>query len=185
MACLLQGEHGQSQTHIPEMQDMQIATCSHGWLVLVHNNRDDCFLLNPISMQKIQLPPRKPIPFNCCFLTLPPDDPNCIIVFFGIIGNHLYYFMFCKPGDIAWTKHDLELPIAEDVGVADTLECVDPFNGENLVVDGDDSSLRGGPWYGVYLVETCGELFRVDQYITHEKAVRISGWIWRRKHGSG
>ncbi|KAJ6682992.1 hypothetical protein OIU74_021111 [Salix koriyanagi] len=127
MACLLQGEHGQSQTHIPEMQDMQIATCSHGCLVLVHNNRDDCFLLNPISMQKIQLPPRKPIPFNCCFLTLPPDDPNCIIVLFGIIGNHLHYFMFCKPGDIAWTKHDLELPIAEDVVVADTLECVGPL----------------------------------------------------------
>ena len=39
------GEHGQSQTlysmiegsyqvkNIPEMQDMQIATCSHGWLI--------------------------------------------------------------------------------------------------------------------------------------------------------
>ncbi|KAF9681598.1 hypothetical protein SADUNF_Sadunf05G0018500 [Salix dunnii] len=64
-----QGEHGQSQTHIREMQDMQIATCSHAW-------------------------------------------------------------------DITWTKHDLEPPIAEEVGVADTLECV---------VDGEDSSLRGGP----------------------------------------
>lgn len=60
---------------------------------------------------------------------MPPDDPNCIIVFFGIIRNHILYFMF-TPGDIEWTKHDLLLPIAEDVGVADTLECVGAYDGE-------------------------------------------------------
>lgn len=55
---------------------------------------------------------------------MPPDDPNCIIVFFGIIRNHILYFMFFTPGDIEWTKHDLLLPIAEDVGVADTLNAL-------------------------------------------------------------
>jgi hypothetical protein len=38
--------------------------------------------------------------------------------------------MFFTPGDIEWTKHDLLLPIAEDVGVADTLECVGAYDGE-------------------------------------------------------
>jgi hypothetical protein len=61
---------------------------------------------------------------------MPPDDPNCIIVFFGIIRNHILYFMFFTPGDIEWTKHDLLLLIAEDVGVADTLECVGAYDGE-------------------------------------------------------
>ncbi|KAJ6928772.1 hypothetical protein NC652_012811 [Populus alba x Populus x berolinensis] len=141
------GEHGQSQTlysmiegsyqvkNIPEMQDMQIATC-------------------------------RTAAFNCCFLALPPDDPNCIIVFFGIIRNHIHYFMFCKPGDIEWTKHDLLLPIAEDLRLA-----TGALRFRILKLTERDSSLGGGPWCEVYMVETCGELFRVDQYITHEKAI--------------
>ncbi|KAJ6996005.1 hypothetical protein NC653_012790 [Populus alba x Populus x berolinensis] len=84
-----------------------------------------------------------------------------------------------QPGDIEWTKHDLLLPIAEDLRLA-----TGALRFRILKLTERDSSLGGGHWCEVYMVETCGELFRVDQYITHEKAV-FSSRIWRRKHGSG
>jgi hypothetical protein len=37
---------------IPEMCNKFIYACSHGWLVLVDLNFEDCFLWNPISLEK-------------------------------------------------------------------------------------------------------------------------------------
>ncbi|KAJ6996019.1 hypothetical protein NC653_012795 [Populus alba x Populus x berolinensis] len=154
-------EKQQPELHMPP------ALGPHPWLVYFHGEHGQSQTLYSMIEVVIRFNYRhENLAFNCCFLALPPDDPNCIIVFFGIIRNHIHYFMFCKPGDIEWTKHDLLLPIAEDLRLA-----TGALRFRILKLTERDSSLGGGHWCEVYMVETCGELFRVDQYITHEKAV--------------
>ncbi|KAF5932552.1 hypothetical protein HYC85_028723 [Camellia sinensis] len=49
--------------------------------ILLDLESDDCFLLNPVSMEKIMLPPLQYFPFFCCILSLPPTNPNCALIF--------------------------------------------------------------------------------------------------------
>lgn len=68
--------------NIPEMLNTEICTCSHGWLVLFEFESNECFLLNPVSMEKIMLPKLPPaFSFSTCILSAPPTDPECIVIF--------------------------------------------------------------------------------------------------------
>lgn len=113
------GKHGQQQfffdvtkdryytASIPEMFDKSIYPCSRGWLVLVdHLNSKDCYLWNPISLEKIQLP-LVPESFHCdlCVLSSPPSDPTCHILFFELRKG---YFLHCQPGDLELVGQELE-----------------------------------------------------------------------------
>ena len=57
---------------IHKMCNKVICICSHGWLGLLDFETDDCFMLNPFSMEKIVFPwwP-SPFSFNSCILTSP------------------------------------------------------------------------------------------------------------------
>ncbi|KAJ4836225.1 hypothetical protein Tsubulata_050866 [Turnera subulata] len=67
---------------IPEMQQKEILTSLYGWLLLLDVRTRDLTLLNPSSMQKIQLPPfKKYFHKNWCFLlSRPPGDPNSVVM---------------------------------------------------------------------------------------------------------
>lgn len=96
--------------NIPELQDKLLGTCSYGWFVIVDTCSDIhwfymfryCFLLNPISTKMIQLLSSWAPHFSYknCVLSLPPDSPECVVMFFdyesGIHRNHV----FCKSGGL-------------------------------------------------------------------------------------
>ncbi|THG12499.1 hypothetical protein TEA_023004 [Camellia sinensis var. sinensis] len=182
------GEHGKYSTQtffntsqdtyvmgtIPELCDKMIVTCSHGWLVLLDLESDDCFLLNPVSMKKIMLPPLQYFPFFCCILSSPPTDPNCALIF---VCRQKPSAMFCHLGDGEWTKQHLRS--AEyfrsatvcggkiyGITLDGTLLTVDDV-GSNLVVTELGSEKAPNPSIpetsklDENLVDSCGELFIV------------------------
>ncbi|KAJ6383979.1 hypothetical protein OIU78_027309 [Salix suchowensis] len=100
---------------IPELQGKLVATCSYGWLVVGgYIILDDCFLLNPISTKKIQLPSLTPdFSYDNCVLSLTPDNPDCVVMFFNFdIGT--LDVTFCKHGDAEWTRQDFKLHDEDD-----------------------------------------------------------------------
>lgn len=182
------GEHGKYSTQtffntsqdtyvvgrIPELCDKIIFTCSYGWLVLLDFESDDCFLLNPVSMQKIVLPPLQSYPFLCCILSSPPTDPNCVLIF---VCRKKPSAMFCRLGDGEWTEQHLRsteyfryATVCEGKIYGLTLDrsllMVDVV-GSNLVVTqlGAENpprpSVRGTSRSDYNLVDSCGELFLV------------------------
>ncbi|GKV08986.1 hypothetical protein SLEP1_g20552 [Rubroshorea leprosula] len=96
---------------IPQMRGKEICTSSFGWLVLGDDQSHDCFLLNPVSMQKIQLPSYS-LDYNFCLLTSPPEQPNCLVLFItcetirrsGVFISVNMSFRFCHPGDHNWVE---------------------------------------------------------------------------------
>ncbi|KAH0632488.1 hypothetical protein KY284_035274 [Solanum tuberosum] len=66
---------------IHELGNTTIRASAQEWLVLEDFDSTDCFLWNPISNDKIQLPP---LPYNhnlLCLLSAPPNDPQCRVLF--------------------------------------------------------------------------------------------------------
>uniref|UniRef100_M1E011 Guanine-nucleotide binding protein n=1 Tax=Solanum tuberosum TaxID=4113 RepID=M1E011_SOLTU len=62
---------------IHELCNAIIRASAQEWLVLEDFDSTDCYLWNPISNDKIQLPP---LPYNDnleCLLSAPPNDPQC------------------------------------------------------------------------------------------------------------
>ncbi|KAF7136142.1 hypothetical protein RHSIM_Rhsim08G0204900 [Rhododendron simsii] len=91
---------------IPEMLNKRICTCAHGWLVLFDYTSDDCFLLNPVSMEKIMLPELPPAPlnsFDTCILSAPPTDPECVVILVTTDSHAL----FLRLGESRWTEQYL------------------------------------------------------------------------------
>ncbi|KAI8544183.1 hypothetical protein RHMOL_Rhmol08G0276000 [Rhododendron molle] len=89
---------------IPEMLNKRICTCAHGWLVLFDYTSDDCFLLNPVSMEKIMLPELPPaLSFDTCILSAPPTDPECVV----ILVTTERHALFLQLGESGWTEQYL------------------------------------------------------------------------------
>ncbi|KAG5584206.1 hypothetical protein H5410_044640 [Solanum commersonii] len=66
---------------IHELGNTTIRASAQEWLVLEDFDSTDCYLWNPISNDKIQLPP---LPYNhklLCLLSAPPNDPQCRVLF--------------------------------------------------------------------------------------------------------
>ncbi|KAG8370539.1 hypothetical protein BUALT_Bualt14G0128100 [Buddleja alternifolia] len=83
--------------NIPELRNKYILTSAFGWLILVDINTEDCYLWNPVSLDKIELPELTcPLTYNKCHLSKPPTEPDCHILF--IAGNGLSRH-FCQIGD--------------------------------------------------------------------------------------
>ena len=186
---------------IPELQGKLVATCSYGWLVITgYLISDDCFLLNPISTKKIQLPSLTPdFSYDNCVLSSPPDNPECVVMFFYFdIGT--LDVTFCKPGDVEWTRQDFKLHDEDDsdcvrsVGVHKGDICIltwyehlyfvkfDKSRSITLVdlkVDDNTCPTRRKlhSRFPTYLVETCGELLRLHCYILHRQMVDI--WVYK------
>ncbi|KAL3513804.1 hypothetical protein ACH5RR_026521 [Cinchona calisaya] len=97
---------------IPEMRRKYLLASSHGWLLLADCFKDDCFLLNPQSKEKIQLPLLKSkyqleertviVDYRKAkfVFSKPPTDPECHILLICDLGRLL---LFCKLGDEKFT----------------------------------------------------------------------------------
>ncbi|KAF7153471.1 hypothetical protein RHSIM_Rhsim01G0045700 [Rhododendron simsii] len=81
------------------------AASFHEWMVMVDRYSSDCFLLNIISLEKMDLPPREDVPYQFWILSAPPTDDNCIV---GFIGEDSHSITFCHPGDGKWVEHTFE-----------------------------------------------------------------------------
>ncbi|KAM3341263.1 hypothetical protein P3S68_028898 [Capsicum galapagoense] len=66
-------------TSIPELRNKKIcACCRDEWLVLRDFDSGDCYLWNPSSEDKIQLPPLPKYKYLKCLLSAPPPNfSNC------------------------------------------------------------------------------------------------------------
>ncbi|KAJ6291318.1 hypothetical protein OIU76_023391 [Salix suchowensis] len=186
---------------IPELQGKLVATCSYGWLVITgYLISDDCFLLNPISTKKIQLPSLTPdFSYDNCVLSSSPDNPECVVMFLDFeIGT--LDVTFCKPGDVEWTKQDFKLHDEDDsdcvrsVGVHKGDICILTWYEHLYFVKFDKSysitlvdlkvddntcptTRKLHSRFPTYLVETCGELLRLHCYIRHRQVVDI--WVYK------
>jgi hypothetical protein len=173
---------------IPEMCNKFIYACSHGWLVLVDLNFEDCFLWNPISLEKIQLP-LLPESFNYhfCVLSSPPCDPTCRIMFFRVCSSS---FLFCQLGDLEFTEQELECgdnsKLLHATVVGKTIYCITTrmrIDGKNhlFIVEFTGSKVQFVElitleplWpdsleitnQQAYLIDGCGELFMVRMMCT-------------------
>ncbi|KAJ6416228.1 hypothetical protein OIU84_004933 [Salix udensis] len=186
---------------IPELQGKLVATCSYGWLVVGgYLISDDCFLLNPISTKKIQLPSLTPDFFYDNYvLSSPPVNPECVVMFLDFdIGT--LDVTFCKPGDVEWTRQDFKLHDEDD---SDCVRSVGVHKGDICILTWyeylyfvkfdkscsitlvdlkvDDNTCptmrKLHSRFPTYLVETCGELLRLHCYILHRQVVDI--WVYK------
>ena len=73
---------------IPEMRNKRICSSCHGWLVLKDLNSQDCFFLNPMTLEKIQLPSLHGFKMQSCNLSSPPTNTKSYL-FFICEGNRV------------------------------------------------------------------------------------------------
>ncbi|KAM7473658.1 hypothetical protein LguiB_020901 [Lonicera macranthoides] len=99
-----------------------ICGCSHGWMVL-SGTCFECFLLNPTTTEKIQLPPLD-FQFKKCVLSSSPVDPSCIVLFISCPRDDIITFRFCSPkkeGIVdSWIKQEVKFEYA---GIDDATSC--------------------------------------------------------------
>ncbi|EYU17454.1 hypothetical protein MIMGU_mgv1a025001mg [Erythranthe guttata] len=120
--------------NLPILQGMRILSSSYGWLGLSNPMTNECCLLNPTSMEIVNLPY---LPISCvytkCILSKPPTDPDCHILFNS--ANSLEQ-SFCRIGDEEFC-HVKE--IDEDGENFRLLRAVGSFNGTIYgIIDPDD-----------------------------------------------
>ncbi|KAJ4967354.1 hypothetical protein NE237_019203 [Protea cynaroides] len=138
--------HGSSR-RLPDMSNKIFCICSHGWFVLLDADSEDCFLLHPISLEKIQLPPLTLSDWHFCVLTLALDNPN-----------ELEYQILCAIG-YEGNIYAIDSEIRNKVGLLQ----VNPGSGMSLLREGlpMPSQPKYISTYQTYMVESCGEVFVV------------------------
>ncbi|KAE9462471.1 hypothetical protein C3L33_05620, partial [Rhododendron williamsianum] len=98
---------------IPNISGKRIYASFHEWMVMVDDYSSDCFLLNMISLEKVDLPPWEFIPHKFWILSAPPTDDNCIV---GFVSEDEQCITFCCPGDGEWAEHMFEPDIGPLMG---------------------------------------------------------------------
>ncbi|XP_077235733.1 F-box/kelch-repeat protein At1g57790-like isoform X2 [Tasmannia lanceolata] len=89
--------------NIPEMHRKLCFGSSHGWLLMLDENSDESFLLNPITMQKIQLPSIESDQITFWILSSPPTDPDSIVI---VVASNL--LLFCQIDNPKWIRQVYE-----------------------------------------------------------------------------
>ncbi|KAJ3687852.1 hypothetical protein LUZ61_017016 [Rhynchospora tenuis] len=93
------------ELHLPEIIGMTCSGSYRGWLLLTTTCGGHVFLLNPLTRDRIQLPPFTgfwdTFDFGKSKVTFSTDltDPNCLIMIF----IERYQVMYCRVGDLSWT----------------------------------------------------------------------------------
>ncbi|PIA51520.1 hypothetical protein AQUCO_01100401v1 [Aquilegia coerulea] len=100
---------------VPEMRRMHCVGSCYGWLILQNNYSTQCYLFNPTSSEKIDLPPLIHKSFDFGVLTYSPTDPSCVIV---LVSKKKYSIIFCRIGDDTWSEQNLKQE-GEKVGGSD------------------------------------------------------------------
>ncbi|KAF8391732.1 hypothetical protein HHK36_021966 [Tetracentron sinense] len=146
---------------IPEMRRKFCWASCYGWLVMCDLNMTDLFLWNPVSLEKIQLPPLlslKSIQYNCT-LSSPPSDPNCRVFFFGEFDPLVFY---CRPGDDKWTEE--KCVVGENDSICVAISCNDKLRSVR------DKNVAQRQDYGA-----CVYVTKNGQELTGQTAVGITG----------
>ncbi|KAI8570115.1 hypothetical protein RHMOL_Rhmol01G0008400 [Rhododendron molle] len=99
------GEASFRVKRIPDISGKRIHASFREWMVMVDNYSSDCFLLNMISLEKVDLPPWQFVRHRFWILSAPPKDDNCIV---GFVGEDGQCITFCRPGDGEWAEHIFE-----------------------------------------------------------------------------
>ncbi|XP_050220969.1 uncharacterized protein LOC126671254 [Mercurialis annua] len=183
-------EHSCRRRSIPYLRRKTLAHCNFGWLVLLDDYSDDCFLFKPTSKLKIQLPPCKALRTrdHYCVLTASPEDSNCILLFAKNSRKSMVSVQFWKLGDTRWSSQDLQFPgdCSEDALLGSLVSCQGKIYASvhldiicSLVVGGtgtgfitvEDLEMAETPprlrapescSLVAELVESCGEVFCVE-----------------------
>ncbi|XP_058079532.1 uncharacterized protein LOC131227747 [Magnolia sinica] len=159
--------------NIPEMRGSDFLACCYGWLVMLNKTSDDLFLLNAVSLQKIQLPYfSEDYSLRDCVLSSPPTDPDCVIL---CIVCSTDFFIYCHPGGDKWIKRKYGIP-KEEASIWELLSC----NGKLYTYDftrlgiidvnadppltwlEEPKSPKSPPLVETrrdYMVESCGDIF--------------------------
>ncbi|PIA34166.1 hypothetical protein AQUCO_03800028v1 [Aquilegia coerulea] len=165
---------------VPQMRRMFYFTSSYGWLMLRSYESLDCYLFNPVSLEKIHLPSLIHNSYNECVLTTSPSDTNCIVM---CISNAKRSYIFCRIGDNKWIeqqlrpkKHNDHILIEGHISVIACKGKIYLFFSQGVAVinfQDNFSSIElqpmnfpefASPWvscFRYYHVESCGEIFRI------------------------
>jgi hypothetical protein len=81
-----------------------------GWLLMLHLESHDTFLLNPLTLERISLHIDQDnllhgIGNSRCLLSHRPADPDCVVLLLDLKNKVFYY---CRPGGSQWLKHEHE-----------------------------------------------------------------------------
>ncbi|OMP06512.1 hypothetical protein CCACVL1_01536 [Corchorus capsularis] len=96
---------------LPEMRNKVICSSPYGWLVTKDVDSNDYSLFHLESKMNIKLPPVQPQQ-RFCFLSSPPTDPDCRVVFYdeSVDNNNV---LICKPGDDKFAIQQMERQIGQ------------------------------------------------------------------------
>ncbi|KAJ3681666.1 hypothetical protein LUZ60_014239 [Juncus effusus] len=73
---------------VRQLDRREVHSCSHEWLIAEDLDSKEFILLNPISMEQINIPPPPPLPqpemhkleiYKSCNITAPPTDQDCLL----------------------------------------------------------------------------------------------------------
>ncbi|CAN1232883.1 F-box/kelch-repeat protein At3g18720 [Linum perenne] len=104
--------------NIPEMRGKTIFAGSHDWLLLLNLRRRNCSLMNPATMEEIQLPNllsdsvnggaiSSPPPSDLAgAISSPPSDLG-VVLLVRYQGSNKVGFLSCKVGDEEWTEFNV------------------------------------------------------------------------------
>ncbi|KAL5718497.1 hypothetical protein ACHQM5_011394 [Ranunculus cassubicifolius] len=96
---------------VPEMRGMSCDVCCCGWLLLQSYYSRECYLFNPVTLNKIHLPLMPNDTYDLAVMTSPPSDLDCLILYFSNMDNSC---IFCRIGDTTWTKQEVECRNKDD-----------------------------------------------------------------------
>ncbi|KAM7473653.1 hypothetical protein LguiB_020896 [Lonicera macranthoides] len=171
---------------MPSLRKKVVCACSHGWMVLTARSFDRCYgccLVNPTTMEEIQLPPVD-FHFNKCVLSSSPTKSSCTVLFITSPRCDVITFRFSCPkksGNIdRWIKQ--EVKFGDSGGITDATSCDGKIYGltrrfdDILIIEAVDTttltvkkmgieswlpSLKESLPITVVLVESCGELYAI------------------------
>ncbi|KAL5718590.1 hypothetical protein ACHQM5_011475 [Ranunculus cassubicifolius] len=163
---------------VPEMRGMGCRGSSYGWLIMQRYFSRECHLFNPVTLNKIQLPPLPHDTFYIGALTYPPSDPKCVVMFFSEVEN---LCIFCRIGDGKWIEQEVKAQNSDKL-VEDYMSAVSRegkiylfLEDQVAIIDVRDNfacielyEIKMPLWsvptpigFDSYFLESCGEFFRV------------------------
>lgn len=178
---------------------------SQGWLLIYEYETSNCFLLNPISRQQVQLPSLEleESTENCKFvLSSSPISSYCRVVFADFDGKRLLFCKLAPSNDSKWVSYDYSDQFDETDELADGLADVTFSNGQFyglahqshiLTIDTDPHPLitfikmeriyEPNPFqyhhfYSSFL-DSCGELYHVWRILTNGSSKLASVCVYK------
>ncbi|KAL5718758.1 hypothetical protein ACHQM5_011627 [Ranunculus cassubicifolius] len=176
--CIL-ADNSYHTKSVLEMRGMICYASCYGWLILQNRDSSECCLFEPVTLTKIHLPPLTNATSNIAVLTAPPNDPNCIVMFYNGKRNSC---SFCRIGNRSWIEQEVDRKKKNDsdfvpydsaisskgkiylfswkgavvIEVRDTFAIIAPCEIQEC-----HSSLPHATAHSHYYLEACGDIYRI------------------------